>query len=161
MDGNLGTLIVWSYGLATAGYALLAASVANLNLLSLGYGLTGSSGLYAIAMEADILRYGAWFAFVLLVLKPTESEPDSRARNHRHVSLFAGFIVVVGIVVQVRVTGGIGLGGLPRIHDGTLNCFASDLAGPFCSTSTCIRRPCCSVASIPTQLPFAASSTRW
>ena len=136
MDGNLGTLIVWSYGLATAGYALLGAYLVGQAMsgyvgirnsvmlaavlfsicwtaLSLGYGLTGSSGLYAIAMEADILRYGAWFAFVLLVLKPTESEPDSRARNHRHVSLFAGFIVVVGIVVQVRVTGGIGLGGLP------------------------------------------------
>jgi putative PEP-CTERM system histidine kinase len=136
MDGNLGTLIVWSYGLATGGYALLGAYLVGQAMsgyvgirnsvmlaavlfsicwtaLSLGYGLTGSSGLYAIAMEADILRYGAWFAFVLLVLKPTESEPDSRARNHRHVSLFAGFIVVVGIVVQVRVTGGIGVGGLP------------------------------------------------
>ena len=136
MDGNLGTLIVWSYGLATAGYALLGAYLVGQAMsgyvgvrnsvmlaavlfsicwtaLSLGYGLTGSSGLYAIAMEADILRYGAWFAFVLLVLKPTESEPDSRAGNHRRLSLFVGFIVVSGIVVQVRLTGGIGVGGLP------------------------------------------------
>jgi putative PEP-CTERM system histidine kinase len=136
MDGNLGTLIAWSYGLATTGYTLLgiyllgqamtgpvgvrnsvmlAAVLFSVcwSALSLGYALTGSTGLYGIAMEADIMRYGAWYALVLLLLKPAEPTTDARARNHRSLSLVVAAIVIVGVVVQMRATGGLGIAGLP------------------------------------------------
>ena len=122
MAGNLVELMVWSYGLAAGGYALLAlylfgqartvggsslratvmlaAVVLSLcwSLLALGSGLSGSGGLYFIAMEADVMRYGAWYAFLLLLLRPVEKCPRQRA--HTWVSLTVAFVVLSGLVVQ-------------------------------------------------------------
>ena len=131
MDGELAGLMVWGYGLAAGAYALLAiylfgqvraghssaqvfamlaAAILSVcwSLLSLGYGATGSGGLYAIAMEADIMRYGAWYAFFLLQLKPISDSAEG-AKRHRWMALFAALLVALGVVVQGLVVGGITL----------------------------------------------------
>ncbi len=129
MAGDLATLMVWSYGLCAAAYgllavfllgqirgghsaapnsAMLAAVVFTVcwSLLSLGAGETGSGGLYAIAMEADILRYGAWFVFVLQLLKPGMEMGQQSRRSHRAVALAIGLVVAAGLVAQALVASG-------------------------------------------------------
>lgn len=130
MDGDLATLMIWSYGTAAAGYALLAvylfgegrghpaaipnslmltATVFGLcwSLLSLGAALTRDTGLYAIAMEADILRYGAWFAFMIVLLRLGDSASQSGRRNLRWLSVAAGLIVAAGIAAHGLALGGV------------------------------------------------------
>ena len=130
MEGDLGTLTVWSYGLAVASYALLAAYLVPVaraargglpnsamlaaavftvvwSLLSWGYGMTGSIGLYAIAVEADILRYGAWYGFVLMVLRPSAIVRGGGQSGFGWVTAAIALIVVVGIVVQGLLASGI------------------------------------------------------
>jgi len=131
MEGELAGLMVWGYGLAAGAYtllaiylfaqvraghssaqafAMLAAVILSVcwSLLSLGYGTTSSGGLYAIAMEADIMRYGAWYAFFLLQLKPISDSAEG-AKRHRWMALFAALLVALGVVVQGLVVGGITL----------------------------------------------------
>lgn len=130
MAGDLATLMTWSYGLCAAAYALLAvfllsqirgghAAAPNSamlaavvftvcwSLLSLGAGETGSSSLYAIAMEADILRYGAWFVFILQLLRPGADMGQQSRRSHRAVALAIGLVVVAGLVAQALVANGV------------------------------------------------------
>lgn len=131
MNGQLAGLMVWGYGLAAGAYVLLAiylfsrvraghssaqasAMLAAVSLsvcwtlLSLGYGATASAGLYAIAMEADIMRYGAWYAFLLLLLRPIIGSAEG-AKGHRWLALFAAQLVVLGVIVQGLVIGGVSL----------------------------------------------------
>jgi putative PEP-CTERM system histidine kinase len=125
MDSDLGTLTAWSYGFAAVGHALLAiylfgqtrsgeggvrtamllaATIFGLcwSAFSVGYGLTGSTGLYFIALEADVLRYGAWFAFLLMLL--------GSAQNLRWLLIVAVAIVLFGLIVHVLAAAGWGAG---------------------------------------------------
>lgn len=96
-NGNV-ALTAWGYGLAGLAYALFA-----LRLFDLGYGrkprdvagmtvlaavvwsslwawlvlgslMADRSSLFQIGALADLLRYGSWFAFLLLLLRPYQSE---------------------------------------------------------------------------------------
>ena len=96
-NGNV-ALTAWGYGLAGLAYALFA-----LRLFDLGYGrkprdvagmtvlaavvwsslwawlvlgslMADRSSLFQIGVLADLLRYGSWFAFLLLLLRPYQSE---------------------------------------------------------------------------------------
>lgn len=131
MNGQLAGLMVWGYGLAAGAYvllavylharvraghssaqafAMLAAVILSVcwSLLSFGYGTTASGGLYAIAMEADIMRYGAWYAFLLLLLRPITGSAEG-AKGHRWLALFAALLVALGVIAQGLVIGGVSL----------------------------------------------------
>jgi hypothetical protein len=60
--------------------------------LTLLAGLMGSAGIYSIAMVFDVLRYGAWYAFVFALLRPTE-----RSQAFLWVFATAVAIIVAGV----------------------------------------------------------------
>jgi len=102
MDQQTALLIAWSMGTAAAGYGLLAAYLVSLGqewhtskpaqamlaaivmatlwaVLGTLFALTGNA-LYLLAATAiDILRYGAWYVFLFLLLSPADSgQPGER-----------------------------------------------------------------------------------
>jgi len=102
MDQQTALLIAWSMGTAAAGYGLLAAYLVSLGqewhaskpaqamlaavvmatlwaVLGTLFALTGNT-LYLLAATAiDILRYGAWYVFLFLLLSPANSgQPRER-----------------------------------------------------------------------------------
>ena len=122
MNGNL-ALTAWSYGLASVGYALFAvylfsqdrpsgagsrqraAAMLGAVLLSalwsalvLGYALSGIPALYIVSMLVDVLRYGAWYAFLLALLRPAESRGAERYPVFVWLSAVAVLVVVAGVV---------------------------------------------------------------
>jgi putative PEP-CTERM system histidine kinase len=128
MNSNLAALTTWSYGFAGLGYLLLGIylfgqereevrrqsrqpAVAMLlgvafsvcwAALTLASGLMGSAGTYSVAVVFDVLRYGAWYAFVFALLRPTERSPA-----FRWVFVTAVTIIVLGVAGQLALIAGI------------------------------------------------------
>ena len=101
MDTESVSLIVWSFGIATGAYALLAAYLTSLGrewrrgrragsmllaicLSSIWAGLSFTSivirqpVLMFFASLADILRHGAWFAFLIYLLQPEAGDANEK-----------------------------------------------------------------------------------
>lgn len=102
MENQTALLIAWSFGIAASGYLLFAAYLFSLGkewrqgnrtramlaaiLLSscwagLGalFALTGNALLLLSSTLADLLRYGSWYVFLILLLsldKPAEQTPQ-------------------------------------------------------------------------------------
>ncbi len=132
MNSNLAALTAWSYGFASVGYAFLGIylfgqdkaagnrsrgpALAMLTAtgfsvlwgaLTLASGLLGSGLLYSVAMVFDVLRYGAWYAFLFALLRPGENSPAFRPVFTASVA-----IIAVGVVARLLLVVGIGLDGL-------------------------------------------------
>ena len=126
MSSNLATLTTWSYGLAAVGYTLLGiylngqrrrapvrsqkpawamlAAVASgvlWALLTLVAQALASQQTLAAASIFDILRYGAWYAFVLSLLRQGDT-----STAFKWVAGGALVIVVVGVALQLLMIGG-------------------------------------------------------
>jgi len=120
-DNN--ALTLWSFGLVGAAHLALA-----LNLIRLGYwrarehavglvllgavsfgslwgwltmtaALSGEPLVALFAALADVSRYGLWFAFLLLLIRPQQE--DSRPRNVTALSLAASALVLAAVAAQV------------------------------------------------------------
>jgi putative PEP-CTERM system histidine kinase len=135
MTPSLATILAWSYGLAALAYggcalwlagarprrdardfALLAATglagVWGLALLLYAI-LEGPSSMLIASGVADVLRCGAWFAFLILVADRTSrTAGDVRVRDHALVAIGA-VIVGWGIVCQGLLAGDVTTFGHP------------------------------------------------
>ena len=123
MDSRTVTIVALSYGLAGtayAGYALhlfsrgrtwraglaafamlgAIALTAVWGILGLAFGVTENLLLLTSCLLSDVLRYGAWYAFLLLLTLPGPDAPlaTSPARALAPVGVV---LVIVGVVIQV------------------------------------------------------------
>lgn len=127
-------LITWSYGLATAGYALvlgillgqrtpeagfsrrpgrlmLFAIQVSLawSALVLAYTLWEVPLFYSMALVADQLRYGAWFLFLLVLLGPGGKRDDRGQPVVGFWAVLAALVVLSGVLaVVLSITAGDG-----------------------------------------------------
>ena len=122
MDSGHAALTVWSYGLVGAAYlgfalrllqlgvlraprdlprAMLFSAVASCSLwgwLILAFLYTGHATFLLAGDLADLLRYGCWFAFLLLLLRPRETGKVSAGTGRLGVTAIA--LVCFGVVVR-------------------------------------------------------------
>ena len=129
MGTGLNTLSAWSYGLAGFVFAVFAiihadgwkTSLRSRTLflavvLSAVWGGSGvlslSSGqpvFKAISLFADLLRYGAWFAFLLVLLLPDDSAPSGSSLRWRWLASLAVALLAVGVIARIMAIGAVGL----------------------------------------------------
>ena len=127
MEAGIETISAWSYGLAgfvyaafaiyhAAGWqtgarsrALFAAVVLSAiwGIVSLGLTLTGFSVLLMGSLLADLLRYGGWFAFFLILLEPESSSPKTSPLRWNWLVAIAAVLLLVGITAQLLMVMGI------------------------------------------------------
>ncbi|HPT49044.1 MAG TPA: PEP-CTERM system histidine kinase PrsK [Accumulibacter sp.] len=127
IDAKFALVSVWSYGLAGVLAAIvtlylasgwqtggrgramcLAAGLSALwGVLGLGYALTGNKIFLSASLLSDALRYGAWFLFLLVLMKPEGTERDASPGRYGWLSRIALLLVAVGIGAQILV--GLGL----------------------------------------------------
>jgi putative PEP-CTERM system histidine kinase len=137
MGGDLAALTTWSYGLAALGYGLMAVFLLGQSkpltegsqsraramivavsltllwsLLVLGYSFTGRAIFYPISMVADTLRYGAWYVFILALLKPSGGTVTERQRLGGWLGMVAGAVMAAALAVQILLGSGIDGGGM-------------------------------------------------
>jgi putative PEP-CTERM system histidine kinase len=132
MNSNLATLAAWSYGFASVGYALLAIYLFGQNKGTHGYsrhpaiamlvaamfsmlwtgftlasGLLASAPFYSAAMLSDVLRYGAWYAFLFALLRPGDG-----SGAFRYVFAAAIVVIVAGLAARLSLAVGVGFDGV-------------------------------------------------
>ena len=125
MNPNLPTVAAWGYGIAGVGYAgfllflsfgrrgatrgvalnLAVGLTAAWALVDFAFAMTQSAVLSELGSLADVLRMGAWFAFLLLLGAPSAND-RGQANVQRPVWLgpLAAALVVLGIGAQVAAT---------------------------------------------------------
>lgn len=128
VESGMETISAWSYGLAGFVYAafaiyhmagqktglrsraLSAAMVlsAAWGIASLAYALTGHSLLLTVSLFADILRYGGWFAFLLVLLMPEGSLIHRSSLRWNLLASIGAALVLVGILAQATVASNVG-----------------------------------------------------
>ena len=137
MESSAASLAVWGYGLAAAGYALLALYIISLGppaeagrrvasmlaavvlcaiwaVAGLAFALWGKPLFLSVFLVTDVLRYGAWYAFILLLLQPGQGRVALIGLPAGMVAPAATTIVLAGLVIHVGA-----LLGLERIVDVT------------------------------------------
>lgn len=127
MTNDLVALTIWSYGVAGAGYgllgvylyaqhraagslfqkpalAMLAAALLSVTwaMLTLGAVLARSPSIYAAAIVCDVLRYGAWYAFLIALLGS-----GGRSAALRWIRALAIAVVAAGVVARLALVAGI------------------------------------------------------
>jgi putative PEP-CTERM system histidine kinase len=141
MGGDLAALTTWSYATAAFGYGLVAMFVMGSrkpltagslirgramagamalttlwSLLVIGYSLSGRTGIYALATLVDVLRYGAWYLFILVLLRPTGSEAARGRPLFGGIAIAAAGVVGAGLAAHLLLwSGPDGAGPLPRL----------------------------------------------
>mgnify|MGYP000855399064 CR=1 FL=1 len=129
IDSKMAMVTVWSYGLAGVLAALLtlyllsgwraggrsramflAVSLCALwGMLSLAFALTGQVVFLAGSLLADVLRFGGWYFFLLVLMKPDSTEGESSSEPTSWLSGFALLLVLVGFTAQVMLVLGVDL----------------------------------------------------
>jgi len=124
MNPNLTIVAAWSYGLAGFAYSALAvylglgwrggqrgralaaavALTAGWALVNLMLAVTQAPWLYVFASVVDVLRIGAWYAFLLLLKEgPREGAAAAVAPRTTWLVPVAAALVVLGLLAQVSV----------------------------------------------------------
>ncbi|MBK7356800.1 XrtA/PEP-CTERM system histidine kinase PrsK [Propionivibrio sp.] len=121
MDASREAVSVWSYGLAAFVYAAFAIYLASgwrsglrsralfvvsvlcafWGLAGLAFALTGQTIFLAIGMLADLFRYGGWFVFLLVLLKPHASRKERLPNRLRWLAGSALALVLIGLSAQI------------------------------------------------------------
>ncbi len=121
MGSGVETIRIWSYGLAGFAYAVFAiyrssswqtseqsralfvvvALSAFWGIVSLAYALTGYPLFQLGSLLADILRYGSWFGFLLVLLKPEPELPRAALSRWKGMAAIAAFLVLLGVVALI------------------------------------------------------------
>ena len=122
MDRQTALLIAWSMGTAAASYGLLAAYLVSLGqawhsskraramlaavvlaalwaLVGTLFALSGKTILFVSGSVLDILRYGAWYVFLILLLSPAEA-------GQRNERVFPAWLIPL---CWAMIVGGVGL----------------------------------------------------
>jgi len=120
VEAGMETISAWSYGLAGFSYAVFAiyhaggwgagsqaralflavVLSAGWGIASLAFALTGSSLFLIFSLFADLLRYGGWFWFLLVLLKPEpQAHPGTKSRWSWLYSTGAS-LLFVGLAAQ-------------------------------------------------------------
>ncbi len=117
------TMSAWSYGLAGFAYAIFGVFLVDgwkagvrsrrlfvavtlsafWGLTSLAFALTRSSVFLAGSLLADLLRYGSWFAFLLILEKPDPDSNSGISARWKRLRAIATGLIVVGLVAQLMV----------------------------------------------------------
>lgn len=134
MEAGMETMSAWSYGLAGFAYAIFGVFLADgwkagvrsrrlfvvvtlsalWGLTSLAFTLTGSSVLLAGSLLADLLRYGSWFAFLLILEKPDPDSNSGISTRWKRLRAIATSLVVIGLVAQLMVLTNVAAGFQPQ-----------------------------------------------
>lgn len=129
MDSKIAMVAVWSYGLAGVLAALLTLYLASgwraggrsramflavslcalWGMLGLAFALTGQVLFLAGSLLADMLRFGGWYLFLLVLMKPEPVDGASSPTATGWLGGFALLLVVVGFAAQVMVVFGVDL----------------------------------------------------
>ena len=128
MEAAIETVSAWSYGLAGFVFAafaiyhasgwraglrsralfLVVALSAVWGIASLAYVLTEYSGFLIGSLFADLLRYGGWFWFLLVLLMPERSALQAASQRWNWLASIGTSLLLVGIGAQAMVVLGIG-----------------------------------------------------
>jgi len=124
MNANLPTVAAWSYGLAGVGYAVYAlylgaasrGGIRGLALtlaigltaawafVALAFALTQAPALYVAGGLADVLRMGAWYAFLLLLARqPQTGVGDAAPQRYTWLTPVAIALVLIGVAAQLAL----------------------------------------------------------
>lgn len=129
MDASRQLITAWSYGLAGFVYAILAIYLASgwrngsrgralfvavalcalWGMTGLAVALTGARVLLAVSQLTDVLRFGGWSLFLLLLLKPDSSPAQERPWRYHWLVACALLLVTLGVAVQLMVVLGVNL----------------------------------------------------
>ena len=128
MDASIETISAWSYGLAGFVYAAFAVYLAAgwrtglrsralfvavvlcafWGMAGLAFALTGQTVFLAGSLLADLFRFGGWYFFLLILLKPDSPEGGRWPIRLRWLGGVALALLSVGVAAQVMVALGIG-----------------------------------------------------
>lgn len=134
MEAGMETMSAWSYGLAGFAYAMFGVFLADgwkagvrsrrlfvavtlsalWGLTSLAFTLTGSSVFLAGSLLADLLRYGSWFAFLLILEKPDTGSNSGSSTRWKRLRAIATGLIVIGLAAQLMALANFGAGFQPQ-----------------------------------------------
>ncbi len=123
METGLNTLSAWSYGLAGfvfAAFAIFHAAAWKTSLrsrtlfvavvlsalwgvFSLAFSLTGHAAFLAGSLFADLLRYGAWFCFLLVLLLPAGSSSQKPSSRWNSLASIGVTLLAIGAIAQIMM----------------------------------------------------------
>jgi putative PEP-CTERM system histidine kinase len=124
MNQTFTTIATWSYGIAGCAYTAfalylgfgwrggargLALAVAVIltavwAFLGAGFAYSHAHPLFLLAAVADVLRYGGWCGFLILLLRDPPAQPyKPDARRARWLLWIAGALVALGLIAQLLV----------------------------------------------------------
>jgi len=123
LDASIETITAWSYGLAGFVYAAFAIYLAAgwraglrsralfiavvlcvlWGMLGLAFALTGQAIFLAGTLLADIFRFGGWYFFLLVLLRPDSLEGQRWPIRLRWLGGVALILVFVGVAAQIMV----------------------------------------------------------
>jgi putative PEP-CTERM system histidine kinase len=123
LDASRATIIAWSYGLAGFVYAAFAiylwagwraglrnwalfiavALCALWGMAGLAFALTGQAIFLAVSLLADVLRFGGWYFFLLVLLKPDRIDGQPYPARLRWLGGVALILFAIGIVAQIMI----------------------------------------------------------
>lgn len=129
MDSKMAIISTWSYGLAGILAALLALYLASgwraggrsramflavslcalWGLLGMTFAITGQAIFFAGGLLADALRFGGWYLFLLVLMKPEAPEGQRSPGRCGWLGAVAVLLFVVGFGSQLLVVSGIDL----------------------------------------------------
>ncbi len=127
MDASREAITAWSYGLAGCVYAAFAIYLAKgwraglrsralfvavalcalWGLVGLAFALTGQQVFLIASLLADVLRFGGWYFFLLVLLKPDTHGIASWPGRFRWLCLSAPILVIVGLAAQIMAMLGV------------------------------------------------------
>jgi putative PEP-CTERM system histidine kinase len=121
MDSKMAMVAAWSYGLAGVFAAFLTLYLASgwraggrsramfvavglcalWGMLALAFVLTGQAIFLAGSLLADVLRFGGWYFFLLLLIKPESSQANRSQGRCRWLGGIAVVLFLAGFTAQV------------------------------------------------------------
>jgi len=131
MDGKMAMISAWSYGLAGVLAALLTLYLASgrrssarsgamflavalctvWGMLGLAFALTGQGIFLAGSLLADVLRFGGWYLFLIILMRPESADGAPATAATGWLSALAVLLVVGGFVAQAMAIFGVDLAG--------------------------------------------------
>ncbi len=127
INSNVAMVSIWSYGLVgvlaavialylTSGWRVsdrnramcLAIGVTALwGMVALGFAFTGYLYFLASTLLVDVLRFGGWYLFLLLLLRPDEATAENSSRRPLWLGKIAILLVSVAFVSQLLTVLGV------------------------------------------------------
>lgn len=123
MEASREAITAWSYGLSGVVYAVFAIYLAKgwrsglrnqalfiaialgalWGMAGLAFALTGHRAVLAVSLLADVFRFGGWFFFLIVLLKPESTRTALWPVRLRWLSLLASALFCVGLAAQIML----------------------------------------------------------